>query len=98
MTIRFDPEGAESQAIHSLVDFNGKNILEIGCGDGRLTARYAETAASVLAVDPKAGKIIVANGRSLKCQANPVIFQVDDITTLNLIPDIYDLAIFSWSM
>ena len=56
MTIRHDPEGAETQVIHDLVDFRGRAVLEIGCGDGRLTWRICDLAGSVLALDPKADK------------------------------------------
>jgi len=34
------------------VDFSGKDVLEIGCGNGRVTWCYADSVASVLAVDP----------------------------------------------
>ena len=36
-----DPEGVETRVLHDLVDFRGKDVLEIGCGDGRMTWRYA---------------------------------------------------------
>ena len=98
MTMRLDPEGIETETIHRLVDFNDKDILEIGCGDGRLTARYADRDASVLAVDPDADEIAKANEMSLKQGMDQVIFQVGDITTLELNPSAYDLAVFSWSM
>lgn len=47
-----DPAGAETHAIHQLIDFNGANVLEIGCGDERLTWQYARMADSILALDP----------------------------------------------
>ena len=52
MTIRSDPENNEIRALGDLVDFSGKHVLEIGCGDGRLTWRYAEAAAHVTAIEP----------------------------------------------
>ncbi len=32
-----DPEGAHLAALHRLGDFRGRRVLELGCGDGRLT-------------------------------------------------------------
>jgi 2-polyprenyl-3-methyl-5-hydroxy-6-metoxy-1,4-benzoquinol methylase len=52
MTVREDPENNEINALRSMVDFTGANVLEIGCGDGRLTWRYAEQAKRVTAIDP----------------------------------------------
>ncbi|MBW8011564.1 MAG: class I SAM-dependent methyltransferase [Chloroflexi bacterium] len=51
MVIRSDPENNEIRALFGLADFTGKNVLEIGCGDGRLTWRYADVAAHVTAID-----------------------------------------------
>jgi len=57
MTVRFDPEGRETLALSDLIDFAGRGVLEIGCGDGRLTWRYAAQARHVLAIDPFAPSI-----------------------------------------
>ena len=32
-----DPEGIEIKEIHELVDYSDADVLEVGCGDGRLT-------------------------------------------------------------
>src|SRR5437764_1198155 len=58
MTIRHDPERAEVSALDSMLpDLAGHRVLEIGCGDGRLTRRYASRAGSVLAIDPDPARI-----------------------------------------
>jgi cyclopropane fatty-acyl-phospholipid synthase-like methyltransferase len=44
MKIRIDPENNELRALIKIADFKEKHVLEIGCGDGRLTWRYAEEA------------------------------------------------------
>ena len=36
MTIRTDSEGNETDALFDLVELEGREVLEIGCGDGRL--------------------------------------------------------------
>jgi len=42
MAVRTDPEGNETLALFDLVQLDGREVLEIGCGDGRLTRRYAD--------------------------------------------------------
>ena len=51
MTVQIDPEGNESRALVDIVDLEGKNVLEVGCGFGRLTWQYAEITAHVTAID-----------------------------------------------
>ncbi|MGH2347885.1 MAG: class I SAM-dependent methyltransferase [bacterium] len=60
MTIRVDPEHNETRALFELADFRGKHVLEIGCGDGRLTWRFAEQAARVTAIDPDEDTVVQA--------------------------------------
>lgn len=58
MTILLDPEENETKALLACAgDLAGKRVLEIGCGDGRLTWRFAPMAAQVIAIDADAGKI-----------------------------------------
>ena len=51
MVVKLDPDHEETRAIHDLIDFTGLAIVEVGCGDGRLTRRYADAAASIFAFD-----------------------------------------------
>jgi ubiquinone/menaquinone biosynthesis C-methylase UbiE len=60
MTIKVDPENNEPNALFALADFNGRRVLEIGCGDGRLTWRYADKAGHVVAIDKFADGIMRA--------------------------------------
>ena len=41
MTEILDPEGAHLAALRRLGDFRGRRVLELGCGDGRLTLGIA---------------------------------------------------------
>jgi len=52
MNIRVDPENNEPRALFQLARIDGRDVLEVGCGDGRLTWRYAAKAARVIAIDP----------------------------------------------
>jgi len=55
-----DPEGHETRALHSLIDFSDRDVMEIGAGDGRMTWRYADAARSVTALDPLENDIELA--------------------------------------
>ena len=57
MAIEEDPEGHEIAALDPVRSFKSRRVLEIGCGDGRLTRRYLKYAASVTAIDPDAGAV-----------------------------------------
>lgn len=60
MAIQVDPENNETRALFDMVNFSGQHVLEIGCGDGRVTWRYADKAARVTAIDPSATQIALA--------------------------------------
>ena len=61
MTVTIDSEENEVRALSELAgSLAGKRILEIGCGDARLTNRYASQAAQVVAIDPNPERIAQA--------------------------------------
>lgn len=94
MAIIEDPEGHETAAFSSGgVSFTSKHVLEIGCGDGRLTRRYAHEAVSVLAIDPDAVAIarLIADLPRVDARAMP-------IDRLVLPPHSVDVVLFSWSL
>ena len=93
-----DPEGAHLAALRRLGDFRNRRILELGCGDGRLTLGIAEEAASVLAFDPDADEVERAR-RSLPAEvAERVAYQVASGKEIELEPVSFDLVVFSWSL
>jgi len=100
MSIRADPEGNEIRALFDLVDLGGQEVLEIGCGDGRLTWRYADRAARVMAIDPFAEGIERAK-RSLPdalrghVELHNVAFE--DLAA-GAEPSTLDIVILSWSL
>src|SRR5438552_3279967 len=52
--------GVEARLIQRLVKVKSRRVLEIGCGDGRLTLQYAPLAANVVAIEPDAARIRTA--------------------------------------
>ena len=98
MAIRHDPERRELLALDAMLpDLVGRRVLEIGCGDGRLTRRYAHRAGSVLAIDPDPARIAALENEPIvgRVAARAVGFLDDD---LNLPPRSFDAIIFSWSL
>jgi ubiquinone/menaquinone biosynthesis C-methylase UbiE len=93
-----DPEGAHIAALRRLADFSGTRVLELGCGDGRLTLGLAADAASVLAFDPEAEA--VERGRRFLPRelAERVEYRVASGKAIELEPCSFDLVVFSWSL
>lgn len=100
MTIRIDPEGNEIHALLDLVDLGAQDVLEIGCGDGRLTWRYADKAAHVTAIDPFAEGIERAKKRLPRASRGRVEFHhvaFEDFAAASG-PSTFDTTILSWSL
>ena len=98
MSSSIDPEGAEISVIHELVDIAGTSVLEVGCGDGRLTWRYADEATTVLAMDINREKIARAEGASPAALRSKVSLVVADVAKVGLASDTFDIAILSHSL
>jgi ubiquinone/menaquinone biosynthesis C-methylase UbiE len=98
MRASIDPEGTEIEVINEMVDFWGKNVLEVGCGDGRMTRRYADRAALVLALDPNAEKIERAIDSTPEALRSKVHFRVADIADAELAQQSFHVAILSHSL
>ena len=98
MTPVLDPEGEHLAALRRLGDFRGRRVLEMGCGDGRLTAGIAEDAAHVLAFDPDADRVAEAERTLPAALADRVSFRVASGTEIEIEPHSFDIVVFSWSL
>jgi 2-polyprenyl-3-methyl-5-hydroxy-6-metoxy-1,4-benzoquinol methylase len=104
MTISLDLEENEIKTLFEFSgDLIGKRVLEIGCGDGRLTWRYASQAAQVVAIDPDTEKVNRARqDLPVKLSAR-VSFHATDLAgyvAQNPPGDAgqFDLVLLSWSL
>lgn len=100
MAIIKDPEGNETFALHGMANFRDRDVLEIGCGDGRLTWRYASKASKVTAIDPDGNLIKAAQAgipEGLAGRVNFIESSLDDFSA-SYTGRKFDLAIFAWSL
>lgn len=100
MTTYEDPAHRGAAVLHQLADFDGKRVLEIGCGDGRLTWDYAHKAAHVTAMDPNDARITAAQTSTPFDLRERVRFLVSGIEGYAHPPtqSRFDIAIFGWSL
>ncbi len=98
MPIRLDPEGNETAALFDFAgSFAGQRVLEIGCGDGRLTWLYADHATRVVALDPNADDIALAIKNCPPHLRERVEFRAGTLQEFEP-PEKFDLALLAWSL
>lgn len=73
-------------------------MLEVGCGEGRLTFQLSEAAASWLATDPAAGLVAEARRRLPAELTGKVTFAVAGGAEIDAPAAEFDLVLFSWSL
>ena len=96
--VKLDLEGHEIAALDRAVALRGKRIIEIGCGDGRLTRALAERAREVGAIDPNPRDIRAARQSTPKHLKRRVRFQVATAEDLPFRDGEFAVAVFSWSL
>ena len=94
----YPPDGMEVRLIERFTTLRGKRILEVGCGDGRLTFQYAPTAKRVLAFDPDRPSIEDALDEQDWLNVRNVDFRVGSVEHLPARGAPFDVALFSWSL
>jgi ubiquinone/menaquinone biosynthesis C-methylase UbiE len=90
-----DLHEAEPRRIESLVPLEGARVLDVGCGEGRLTGFAAARAASVYAFDPNAERLEQARAAA---DAECVRFGVHGAEALDVDRDSFDVALCGWSL
>jgi ubiquinone/menaquinone biosynthesis C-methylase UbiE len=88
----------EVRLIQRYVGLTGRRIVEIGCGDGRLTRQYARLASNVVAIEPDPAKIAIARRLAASEGITNASFRVGSAERVRLSGDQFDVALFSWSL
>ena len=98
MKVRVDPVGNELRALRQAATWRGKRVLEIGCGEGRLTLRLAGLGARVAAIDPDA-KLVRLARRALPTRFTERIrYRVGSAEPLAYRSGSFERVVFAWSL
>src|SRR5688572_2437754 len=98
MTLRIDPEQNEVRAIEAVTEWRHTRVLEIGCGEGRLTQRLARLGAVIHAIDPDAQLIRKARKALPQRWKKSVSFKAGQAERLGHKDESFDVVVFAWSL
>ena len=94
--VRVDPERRETRVLKRHVRFSGASVIDIGCGDGRVSNRIRGWVHSIAGVDMAGEDVGRAHAR--KRLDDIARFAVADASRLPFQDRSFDLALFSWSL
>ncbi len=98
MTLQKDPERNEAKYLHKFADFANRRVLEIGCGEGRLTWQYAKATQATVGIDPDRDALRVAQvDRPFELEKKSG-FACADARYLPFRKETFDLAVLAWSL
>lgn len=98
MSFQKDPEKTETKFLHRITDFAGKHVLEIGCGEGRLTWRYAAAARRITGIDPDRDALRVAFYDMPSDLRKTTTFACATVLDLPFPHETFDIALLAWSL
>ena len=98
MPATVDPDLVEPATIRELVELNGLRVLDVGCGDGRLSFVCAREGADVLGFDPDEEVVAIARAETPRVLRKRLRFEVAHAREIELPKGEFDLALFSWSL
>jgi ubiquinone/menaquinone biosynthesis C-methylase UbiE len=90
--------GREIAAFGGARMFRGKDVLDIGTGNGRLAFDVARYARRVVGIDPSDESVRAARAKAQRLGLHNLEFRVGDAAALDVGKERYDLALFSWSL
>ncbi len=98
MTLQKDPEGTEGKILHRFVNFKDKRVLEVGCGEGRLTWKYASASSLTVGLDPDRDALRVARADSPNDLRPLTHFICANARNIPLPRETFDIAVLAWSL
>jgi 2-polyprenyl-6-hydroxyphenyl methylase/3-demethylubiquinone-9 3-methyltransferase len=97
MALRIDRERREVDALRRVATWRRRHVLEIGCGDGRLSVRLAGLGAVVSGIDPDPGRIRGAR-RRVRRLGRRVRVRIGQAERLRQRPGSFDMVVLSWAL
>ena len=98
MTIQKDAERNETKYLHRFADFVGKRVLELGCGEGRLTWQYAKETRQTVGIDLDQDALRVATIERPSDWKDSVHFSRAMSEQLPFSKETFDIAVLAWSL
>jgi ubiquinone/menaquinone biosynthesis C-methylase UbiE len=99
MAMIVDPQGREVRALARVMRWTGARVLEIGCGDGRLTLRLAGLGPRrIAAIDPDAASIRRARAALPARHRRRVEYRVGSAVRLPYRAHEFDCVVFAWAL
>ena len=98
MTLQRDPEGFEKKILQKYVEFVNKRVLEVGCGEGRLTWKYADASSLTVGFDPDQDALRIARADSPYNLREHVHFAQASASHIPFSKETFDIAILAWSL
>jgi ubiquinone/menaquinone biosynthesis C-methylase UbiE len=93
-----DPENFERKKLLDFADFDSARVLEVGCGEGRLTWKYAPASGLTVGLDPDFDSLRVARADHPADLRGRVHFARASAYHLPLLKETFDIAILAWSL
>jgi ubiquinone/menaquinone biosynthesis C-methylase UbiE len=92
-----DPEGAEIAHLAGVCELTGKNVLEIGCGDGKFVRQYASLPKRLVGIDPEFIDLCTARNHANAIMSNSYFVQTVG-EKLPFASGSFDLIVFASSL
>lgn len=97
-SLQKDPENKEGKVVNQFINFDDKHVLEIGCGEGRLTWKYARASSRTVGIDPDHSGLRIARADSPHDLQNRVHFAGASANHIPFSKETFDIAILAWSL
>lgn len=98
MTLQSDTERNETKYLRKFADFAEKRVLEIGCGEGRLTWRYAPETKLTVGIDTDHDALRVAIIDRPTDLEDKTLFNRANSQQLPFANESFDLVLLAWSL